>query len=410
MAAGQESVNPFEKPLTPCLVFGVAGRIGSGSSFVQHSLDKIIKTYGYVPKTVDISKFFLEEEYDKAFGDFRLGEGESQPEPATNPYVKTDDTSLLTRIVSLQRRGNHFRDRYGTNILAALSINWINGDLVESGAIEDRNIRRAYIIDSLKHPAEVRLLRDVFGGAFCMVGVVADDSIRKKRLQEHKHIHEKDFDKVSETDADERIGHGQQTLNAIVLSDYFFANNYDIPGKIDSECQRLLNLLFNSDIVTPRQDEFGMNLALMAADKSACLSRQVGAAIITQSGTVLATGHNDVPQFGGGLYSSESRKDERCFARSGLCYNDDEKRIITEEILDLLRSEKIKNLGEEQLVQIRDVLVSRTRLKTLIEFTRAVHAEMDAIISVAREGKIGIVGSTLRALKVELCTPFSLLQ
>ena len=138
-----------------------------------------------------------------------------------------------------------------------------------------------------------------------------------------------------------------------------------------------------------------MNLAFRAADKSACLSRQVGAAIITQTGSVLATGHNDVPQFGGGLYSSESERDERCFARSGLCYNDDEKRIITEEILGLLRSEGIKYLGEEQLVQIKDVLIKKARLKTLIEFTRAVHAEMDAIISVAREGKPGIVGSTL---------------
>ena len=99
---------PLQEPLTPCLVFGVAGRIGSGSSFVQHSLNKIIKTYGYYPEVVDVSKFFLEDEYDKAFGDFKLRRKGRDPTAGFRHRSlcrKLDNTSLLTRIESLQAAG-----------------------------------------------------------------------------------------------------------------------------------------------------------------------------------------------------------------------------------------------------------------------------------------------------------------
>jgi deoxycytidylate deaminase len=39
--------------------------------------------------------------------------------------------------------------------------------------------------------------------------------------------------------------------------------------------------------------------------------------------------------------------------------------------------------------------MARTELRQLIEFSRAVHAEMEAVISVGRGGKNGLLGSTL---------------
>jgi deoxycytidylate deaminase len=227
-----------------------------------------------------------------------------------------------------------------------------------------------------------------------MVGVVADDNVRQVRLKEQKHIEDREFEQISEIDADEKIGYGQQALRAILKSDYFFANNSSTRGEIVSECRRLLNLVFNSDIVTPRADEFGMHVAHMAADKSACLSRQVGAAIVSEKGDLLATGSNDVPEFGGGLYTSESERDERCFLRSGFCYNDDEKRIIADEILVAIRGAGFR-IKDANYNKIKDILLNKTRLKMLIEFSRAVHAEMDAIITVARTAALGLVGSTL---------------
>jgi deoxycytidylate deaminase len=43
---------------------------------------------------------------------------------------------------------------------------------------------------------------------------------------------------------------------------------------------------------------------------------------------------------------------------------------------------------------VRDA-IGGTRIKDLIEFSRSIHAEMEAIMSVAREGKHSLVGATL---------------
>lgn len=394
MSQPSESQNSFHRPLTPVLVFAVAGRIGSGASFVKDGLVEELRAFGYEPVQIDITKLFLEQEYDKVF--------QSEPvttelpvlgQPQPFAFHRIDTSTQASRIKSLQQRGNDFRSQFQPDILAALAVREIRAQLQREQALE-RRTRIAYLIDSLKHPDEVDLLRGVFGDAFCMVGVVADDNVRQVRLKEQKHIRDREFEQISEIDADEKIGHGQQALRAILKSDYFFANNSSTPDEIVSECRRLLNLVFNSDIVTPRADEFGMHVAHMAADKSACLSRQVGAAIVSENGDLLATGSNDVPEFGGGLYTSESARDERCFVRSGFCYNDDEKRIIADEILAAIRSAGFR-IKDSHYNRIKDVLLNRTRLKMLIEFSRAVHAEMDAIITVARAAALGLVGSTL---------------
>lgn len=351
------------------LVFALTGRIGSGTSFVADSLISQLKTYDYAPKLIKVTRDFL-------------------------------DSSSLTahtaaeRITKLQIQGNELRERCGSDILGVRAIEAIIKTLTEENWPETScNPRLAYVIDSLKHPEEINILRQVFQDNFLVVGVVADDSTRKKRLQEQKHITDDEFDAISKVDADEEgLKYGQKTIKTILMSDYFFANNYDKQTKIPAECQRFLNLLFQETIETPRQDEYGMHLAAMAADKSACLSRQVGSAILTKEGTVISTGCNDVPQFGGGLYSSESLQDNRCFTHSRMCHNDYEKKIIADEIVTTIKSELPEDKDTEN---IKKILLENTRLKQLIEFSRAVHAEMDAIITVARSGNPGLVGSTM---------------
>jgi deoxycytidylate deaminase len=107
-----------------------------------------------------------------------------------------------------------------------------------------------------------------------------------------------------------------------------------------------------------------MHLAFVAADKSACLSRQVGSAIISDNGNVLATGYNDVPKFGGGLYTSESTSDNRCFAKSAMCYNDIEKKLIADEIIDTIKND----ITEEQSKKIKETL--KLALIIMAEFRR----------------------------------------
>lgn len=44
--------------------------------------------------------------------------------------------------------------------------------------------KRAYLIDSIRHPAEVSLLRRIYGSAFALVGVVCEEGRREQRILE----------------------------------------------------------------------------------------------------------------------------------------------------------------------------------------------------------------------------------
>lgn len=371
----------------PLLVIAVGGRLGSGCSFVRDWLSHSLETFGYDIEVIDVTKVFLEQ-----IGEY-LGDEKTFDAP-TNEL-----SEQACRVRTLQENGNRLRMKLGNEIISALCVNDVIRPHIVEHDVLDGQKRQAYIIDSLKHPEEVRFLRRIFREAFYMVGVVASDRVRMKRLRERKQFDDATFKLLSEIDANERgTDHGQKAIDAVTEADYFFANDYATKSEIQGEADRLMRLIFGVEIQSPRRDEVGMQTAYKAAKRSACLSRQVGAAIFSGAGQVLSLGHNDVPQFGGGLYGPESPQDERCYARGGKCYNDEEKGLIVTELVKALKeAELIKTDLSDTAVG--DV-VRKTRIKNLIEFTRAVHAEMDAIISVARSATQGLRGSTL------YCTTF----
>jgi deoxycytidylate deaminase len=115
----------------------------------------------------------------------------------------------------------------------------------------------------------------------------------------------------------------------------------------------------------------------------------VGAAIYAFDGDLRGVGCNDVPKFGGGLYGEQGEADHRCFRwQNNECHNDKHK---------LNRAQKIANAvgatGEKDPGLVSDAMESG--VANLIEFSRSVHAEMEAIVSVARLGTGTTVGSTL---------------
>ena len=138
-----------------------------------------------------------------------------------------------------------------------------------------------------------------------------------------------------------------------------------------------------------------MYAAASAGAKSACLSRQVGAAIYSKDNELIGVGWNDVPRAGGGLYAEDlGMADLRCF-RWGekVCHNDKHKGLLYEDVFKALEAEGLLS-SDAKAKKVRQVL-SKTDIRNLIEFSRAVHAEMEAIISVARSNKNGLVGATM---------------
>jgi hypothetical protein len=84
---------------------------------------------------------------------------------------------------------------------------------------------RAYILDALRHPAEVNLLRSVYRDAFILIGVVCEEEKRVARIANKYN----DGGRMNallfmERDSGDTHPHGQQVAKAFHLSDYFVDN------------------------------------------------------------------------------------------------------------------------------------------------------------------------------------------
>lgn len=132
-----------------------------------------------------------------------------------------------------------------------------------------------------------------------------------------------------------------------------------------------------------------MFLAYASSLRSADLSRQVGAVVWKDRVGVVATGCNDVPAPGGGLYwpGASEHRDHAI----GHDANERHKRAIAEEVAR--RVVAALKLTSAQLPQVVKAC-EETRLLDITEFGRAVHAELDAILSCGRAG-IDTIGAIL---------------
>jgi deoxycytidylate deaminase len=309
------------------------------------------------------------------------------------------------RVADLQRIGSKLRNSMSNDYLAEKCVEKIAIDRAQKGYKEVAGNRiplprrKAYILDSLKHPGEYELLRDVYGDSLWLFGVFAPEEVRRDRLIS-KGFDGEQIQGIFNIDEEEGVKHGQKVRDTIEMFDFFIRNNGSNTSKLARVIERYLDLIFGIEVSTPTRDEAAMYTAVSAASSSACLSRQVGAAIYSATGELLGKGSNDVPKKGGGLYSVEDEDgDDRCYKYGGKnCHNDERKNYLYKSVVNgIVKDAHMKKPKDFEAVIST---LKKTDIKGLIEYSRAVHAEMDAIISIARSGKSGILGSTL------YCTTF----
>jgi deoxycytidylate deaminase len=125
--------------------------------------------------------------------------------------------------------------------------------------------------------------------------------------------------------------------------------------------------------------------------RSADLSRQVGAIIVNPEGDVISTGANDVPKASGGQYWPG--KDDKRDHVLGYDSNEKEKNEI---ILKILRqfNQYNEGLDEQENINIAKGKLKDTGLLDITEYGRAVHAEMEALLTASRNG-VAVRGGTL---------------
>lgn len=344
------------------LVFALTGYVGSGASYVAGVLSEQAQTIGFVPSSIRLSDLLAE-----------------------SGGIERSHVATVAQIGDLQDEGDRLRQAHGASIVAGLGVRRIH----QMRLTDEGSSHRVFILDSLKHPAEVDVLRAIYGNSFYLVGVICNEETRRARL-EMKFKTPADRAGIEMLMRRDRAGeakYGQHVHKTLHLADFFVAN--EAREGLAEQLDRFLLAVTGREVVRPTRDERGMHAAWTASLRSSCLSRQVGAAIVGPRGALLATGTNDPPAPGGGVYQDGHSPDHRCFKWTGeeslgFCRNDRKKQEIYAEIhakmkeLDLLDASVDVGRLANALMQ--------TRIRDLIEFSRAVHAEMDALLELARKG------------------------
>lgn len=337
------------------LIIGIVSAVGSESKTIIESLKSRLEIFGYYTEIVKLSSIL--PTFNK--------QGEYQ------------------RIRHYMNQGDKLREESKNNaILAAGAIKLITRYREQSS-----KEKRAYIIDSLKHPDEVELLRKVYGDGFYLFGIHADEKRRMDFLIHEKGCSQEAANELIKIDENENLSYGQKTRDTYHLAD-FFLNLGSNGDAVKNHLQRFLNLIFSNPHLHPTFDEFAMFMAFNSSIRSGDLSRQVGA-VISKNKQIISTGANDVPKFGGGLYWAEQDNsgnvndfpDGKDYKRGV----DSNKQTQAEIIQEIIRDVDKIQLNSDQKSKLETIL-RNSKISDLTEFGRVVHAEMEAILACGREG------------------------
>ena len=353
------------------MVFAVVGYAGSGTSFVANKLKAYLENKGFVP---------IEVKARSVLDNYATTRGIGIPASTLSP---------VDRIRVYQEIGDELRKR---NKEFGAVAGYMIRHIKETRDKSDDETKNVYILDSLKHPQEVDLLRHVYGYGFCLIGVGCRPDKRKIRLQEKFNIDNPEdaglvaFVQRDAEDSENKFG--QQVNDTFHRADYFVDNTPNREGEdeftLPDEIKRIFDIVFTGEIHRPRSEERGMYHAQAAAMRPSCLSRQVGASILDSNGDLISVGTNEVPKYGGGAYDGSTDNDDRCFRKRGECSNTVQQEAIIRDVFEQLSKHKL--LKPAVTAATLDRALKPTRVRSLIEFSRSVHAEMDALLALVRSG------------------------
>ena len=357
--AGSSSIVLLRVPKNPDrteLVFGVVSPVGSDLTRLEAVLSAHIKRFGYAVNTIRVSQFLRQLD-------------------TTSLRLKLRFAPEYHRIHTHMDAGNRARDiSHRGDILALHAASEIHSQRVDEQPLSET----AHIILSLKHPDEVTALRRIYGVGFFLIGLYTPRAERQLNL-EKLDMSARQASELMKRDESDEIELGQQTSGTFYQADAFLSLDSASVASFASEVERFVDLVFGDPFRTPTAAEHAMFLAFAGSLRSADLSRQVGAVVVSAGGEVIATGGNDVPRYGGGLYWP-GEDDQRDYK-----WGKDSNKVEIEKIVQ----EILRNAQEQRKAPTKSQLenaLRRSRLRDLTEFGRPVHAEMEALLSCARSG------------------------
>lgn len=351
------------------LVIGLVGPVGVNLDDVHNRLKSYCNQFHYALNYIHLS-ILLEQYTDKISGDLQEHE----------------------RLIQGMNEGNALRKKSERgDLFALIAINEINEKRKSHGndaALPAPLERTMHVIRSLKHPEEVETLRTVYGHGFFLLGVSSSIESRRKYLHDEKGVLEEAIEDLISRDDKEKDPLGQNTREVFQMADAFITSDSE---NLSNQISRILDILFGKPVISPTPDEYAMFMAYAASLRSADLSRQVGAVIANEYLDIIATGANDVPKFGGGLYWPD-KNDHRDYILKKDS-NEEQKNKIVINVMKKISSVE-EHLNDQDLLKKGKDLLKETGIFDITEYGRAVHAEMEALLFSARNG-ISTRNSTL---------------
>ncbi|HXE30912.1 MAG TPA: deaminase [Terriglobales bacterium] len=182
--------------------------------------------------------------------------------------------------------GNGLRRQFGRDVLAVRT---------RARIADERN----YVVDSIRHPDEVRALRQLPG--FLLLHVEAPIEVRYERARARGDARTPaSFEQFVELEQREMAGVDPEAQNlpgCAALADAVLVNNGTV-SELTARAEEVIRGWLESQAGTdgrPGWDEYFMRIARIVALRSNCLKRKV-ASIIVRDRRIISTGYNGTPR------------------------------------------------------------------------------------------------------------------
>ncbi|MDK1703780.1 anti-phage dCTP deaminase [Serratia rubidaea] len=277
---------------------------------------------------------------------------------------------------------------------------------------------RAYVvIDAIRNPYEAKFFKDRYA-AFHLVSINAPDEHRTRYLQK---LHKFSADQIKKID-DEESGKGDSEYKhltnpnvkrCIEISDIHLfnpKNEYDNNNVLKAQIAWYIALMQHPGLISPTSMERVMQVAYAVKLNSGCISRQVGAVVTDNDNSIKSVGWNDVAKgqipcamrsidglindFHSETYSHYERNNEKFRGKALEFY----------ETFKPVTQQSSSFTGRNISYCFKDIHNSIDNNSNQVH-TRALHAEENAFLQLAKYGGSGIVGGKLytTASPCELC-------
>lgn len=205
---------------------------------------------------------------------------------------------------------------------------------------------------------------------FYLIATWANKDIRWKRVEKKYKGNLSLFEKDDGRDKDEKSENGQQITLCYQMADIIILNEKEIHSTSSDDfknikriVERYIGLIEKSKKFEPTEMETLMSMAYANSMRSSCTQRKVGALIIDEYGNVFSSGYNEVPV-----------SERPCKNEYGMCYRKYLRNNIDNKLRDEINDGELAN-------KVSQIIKSNSKM---LDYCRALHAEENAIVNMAR--------------------------